>query len=142
MAILHTEMERDRQQKKCLHFSSGFGFFSLLLSPTYRLPRPQKAICKRYAPKAGSGSAGGGKGTCPPTEQHIMSRTQKTSPPKNHQKHLRHSKTRQNYPISKSHVYLPRVKLAPVQRNQHMSESCPWQISIIPLKPILLAQHM
>lgn len=39
-------------------------------------------------------------------------------------------------PSSKSHVYLLRVKLVAMQRNQQRSEPHPQQISIVPLKPI------
>lgn len=53
--------------------------------------------------------------------------------------HWRYSRTRQTHPIPKCHLYRPRLELTVTQSSQQRSKSHPWQI---PLKPILLVQHV
>lgn len=99
--------------------------------PKYQLSRSPKLF-------ASSGSAREAKGT--PTHMETAGNEQDTeNTPKTHSKHLRHPKTRQNDPISNR---ICEGKFTPVWRKQHRRESQPWQLSIIPLKSILLGQQV
>lgn len=101
------------------------------------LPSPGEAARQSRAPRAGLRLCQGTKGT----EKDRGGRALRGSDTENSRSRAGHRKypkppnvlerfhTRTQLPTAKCHRYLPRAKLSPAQRNQHRSESRPWQIS-------------
>lgn len=122
---------------KCLWFLSLLGwvlsllgFFPLFLGSQISTGQAPKAVCKQ------------GSAVCKGTPTHMETAGNERDTkniPKTHPKHLRHSKPRENDPVSNS---ICQGKFSPEWRKQHRRGSQPWQISIIPLKSILLGQQV
>lgn len=145
MVIPLMETERDWQQESacgfchfwgCVcHYWGGFiiiGVFPFISEfPNINCQGPQSCL-------QGSGSARGAKGT--PTHMETAKNEQDTeNMPKSHPKHLRHSKPRQNRPISNT-VCKGEIHSCVEEAAQEGVQ--PWQISIIPLRSILLGQQV
>lgn len=112
-------------------FYHYWGFPFIFEVPNINCQGPQSCL-------QGWGSARGAKGT--PTHMETAENEQDTENiPKSHPKHLRDSKPRQNHPISNS---VCKGEIRSCVEEAAQGESQPWQISIIPLRSILLGQQV